>query len=88
MSQISPILFLALGLAAGLGHFAAIAREAHDLVRHRPAWHLILLRFGRLAVTIFVLVIASLQGWPALLAATLGFMAGRQIMLHRLGGAR
>ena len=27
MSQLSPILFLALGFAVGLAHFAAIARE-------------------------------------------------------------
>ena len=33
MSQLSPILFLALGFAVGLAHFAAIAREA-DLVTH------------------------------------------------------
>lgn len=88
MSALTSILFLALGLAAGLGHFSAIAREADDLVRGGPVLRLILLRLGRLAVTILVLVIASLQGWPALLAATLGFMAGRQIVLLRLGGAR
>jgi hypothetical protein len=88
MSQLSPILVLALGFAVGLAHFAAIAREA-DLVTHGgPASRAILLRLGRLAVTILVLVIASRQGWPALLAATTGFMGGRQIMLHRLGGAR
>ncbi|QJU58280.1 ATP synthase subunit I [Sphingomonas sp. AP4-R1] len=88
MSTLTSLLFLALGFAAGLGHFWAIAREADDLVRGGPAWRLILLRLGRLAVTILVLVIASLQGWPALFAATLGFMAGRQLVLYRLGGAR
>lgn len=88
MSLLAPILFLALGFAVGLGHFAAIAREADHLAHGGTALPAILLRLGRFAATILMLLIASRQGWPALLAAAVGFMGGRQIILRRFGRAR
>lgn len=85
MSPLLIPLFAALGLAAGLVHFVAIDREAVSLVGRGDLWHLIGLRLGRLLVTVAVLLFASRHGWPSLLAATLGFMAGRQIVMRRMG---
>ena len=88
MSLVTPILFLVLGLAVGLGHFAAIAREADHLAHGGTALSVILFRLGRFANTILMLLIVSRQGWAALLAAAAGFMGGRQIILRRFGHAR
>lgn len=88
MNVLTYVSFLVFGLAAGLGHFSAIAREADDLVGGNPALRPTMLRPGRLAVTTALLVIASLNGWPMLLAAFIGFMTGRQIVLIRKRDAR
>ncbi|WP_458440403.1 N-ATPase subunit AtpR [Pseudomonas aeruginosa] len=36
-------------------------------------------------MTLGVLLVAARQGWGGLLAAAAGFMAARQVVLHRLG---
>ncbi|WP_454884228.1 N-ATPase subunit AtpR [Sphingomonas oryzagri] len=79
------VLFAVLGLAAGLVHYEAIARETECLIDGGGAARLVGLRLGRLLFTIAVLVAASRHGWPSLLAATLGFMTGRQIVICRIG---
>ncbi|MBP2278501.1 hypothetical protein D9M73_73260 [compost metagenome] len=43
------------------------------------------LRLGRMLLTLGVLLVAARQGWGDLLAAAAGFMAARQVVLHRLG---
>lgn len=81
-------LFLLLGLAAGCAHFQAIAKDAEAIVRGRASPWLALLRIGRMLVTVAVLALAAWQGGWALLTATLGFMAARQVMIVRLGSVR
>jgi F1F0 ATPase subunit 2 len=78
-----------LGAVAGFCHFTAVARETDGLLIGKDgSLRLVGLRLGRLALTGAVLVIASRPGWPALLAATLGIMAGRQVVMCRLGTIR
>jgi F1F0 ATPase subunit 2 len=89
VSLIVPLtaLFVMLGMAAGALHFLAISRDAKALVSGRSGLAESGLRLGRMLVTIAVLTTAARQGWPVLLGATAGFMAARQIVLHKLRAA-
>ena len=78
-------LFALLGAGAGAVHFAALARDADLLVRGGSVLAAIGLRLGRAALTVAVLLLAALKGWPMLLAAFAGLMAARQMMIARLG---
>lgn len=80
-----PIVFALLGAGAGTVHFAALARDAHALVHGGSPFVAMGLRLGRLLLTTAVLVLAARQGWPSLLAATVGFMVARVVVLRRLG---
>ena len=66
-------------------HFAAIARDADLLVRGGSPLAAVGLRLGRMALTVAVLLLAALKGWPILLAAVAGLMVMRQMMIARLG---
>jgi len=82
-------LFAALGGGAGAVHFAAISRDADLLASGGSAWAMLGVRLGRLLLTFSIFTISARQGWPALLAAALGFVVARQIVvMHRLGTAR
>ena len=85
LSVLPFIIFAALGLIAGLGHFVAIAREADSLVGKAGPWRAIGLRLGRTVLTIVVLGAASRHGWPVLLTAAVSFLIGRQFVMNRLG---
>ncbi|RSX98866.1 ATP synthase subunit I, partial [Sphingomonas koreensis] len=65
-------------------HFLALAGDADGVVRQNGAWRQAKLRVGRIALTTFMLLFASLQGWAILLAAMLAWIAARQIVLYRL----
>lgn len=82
------LLFAMLGAGVGALHFAAISRDVDLLADGGSVGAMIGLRLGRLLMTVAVLAISARQGWPALLAATFGFMVARQIVLRRLGTAR
>ena len=85
MTPWAVLLFLLLGAAAGTAHYLAIAKDA-DLLAHGGSIMLSLgLRLGRMLLTLGVLLVAARQGWGGLLAAAAGFMAARQVVLHRLG---
>ena len=79
------ILFALIGGMAGAAHFLALAREARFLTQGGSALAISGLHLGRMVVTGLVLAAAAWQGLPTLLAATAGFMAARQVVLHRLG---
>ncbi|RDE05603.1 ATP synthase subunit I [Sphingomonas aracearum] len=81
------LLFFALGALAGAVHFAALARDADLLVRGGSALAVIGLRLGRMLLTVAMLVVAARQGWPALVAASIGTLVARQLVLRRLGAA-
>jgi len=85
MTALWIALFALLGAGAGAVHFAALARDADLLVRGGSPLAAIGLRLGRMALTIAVLLLAALKGWPILLAAFAGLMAMRQVMIARLG---
>lgn len=87
MKLLADALFLLLGAMAGGVHFAAISRDADALVRGGPALATAGRWLGRMLLTAAVLAMAALQGWPALLAATAGFLAARQVVVRRLGRA-
>ena len=75
-----------LGLVAGLAHFATLHGNARLWLqgRLRPA---LALQVARLALTVALLVVAARQGaWPLLLAIA-GFLAGRTVVMARLGRA-
>lgn len=88
MSIAIASLFLMLGLAVGYAHFLAIAKDAETIVTGRTTAWLAVLRIGRMLPTVAVLALAAWQGGWALLAAMLGFMAARQVMIARLGSPR
>lgn len=78
------ILFLMLGALAGSVHFAFIAKDADLLVHGGSALMTIALRLARLLLTAGILIAAALQGWPTLLAATIGILAARQVVVRCL----
>jgi F1F0 ATPase subunit 2 len=77
-------LFALLGAGAGAVHFAAIARDADLLVRGGSPLAAVGLRLGRMVLTVAVLLLATINGWPMLLAALAGLMAMRQVMIRQL----
>lgn len=77
--------FLLLGAASGAVHFAIIAWEARLTVAGGAAMLAAVARIGRLVLTVAALALAAVSGWPALLSASLGLMAGRQWALYRFG---
>ena len=83
--MLAVLLFVAWGVVAGSVHFTAIARNADRLVNAGPRNRIAPWRLGRLALTGLMLVVATLQGPSMLLASVAGFLAGRQIVLRRLG---
>ncbi|WP_454883318.1 ATP synthase subunit I [Sphingomonas oryzagri] len=85
MTALIALLFLALGAIAGATHFTAIAKDADLLVHGGPVIRAIGLKLGRLLFTATILVLAARHGWIDLLTATIGFMAARQYVIHRLG---
>jgi hypothetical protein len=80
-------LFLLVGALAGAVHFTLLARDAEALPAGGGAPRVILLRLGRFALSIAVLVMAALAGSAALLAAAAGHLAARQWALRRFGPA-
>lgn len=79
------LLFLALGLLAGVLHVLAIARDADLLVRSGLAWEVVGIRLGRMALTALVLLTAARAGGAMLAAATTGWMIARWLILRRPG---
>ncbi|WP_240502330.1 ATP synthase subunit I [Sphingomonas panacis] len=65
-------------------HFAMIAKDADLLVHGGSVLMAIGLKLARLLLTVTLLVVAALQGWPSLLAATTGVLVARQLVLRRL----
>ncbi|MDF0543925.1 ATP synthase subunit I [Sphingobium sp. H39-3-25] len=84
MNILLAILFLMLGTVAGSVHFALIAKDADLLVHGGSALIAVGLRLARLLLTAGILIAAALHGWPTLLAATIGFLAARQLVVRRL----
>ncbi|OAN65074.1 ATP synthase subunit I [Sphingomonas sp. TDK1] len=79
-------LFLTLGVVAGAVHFVALARDTDLLVRGESPTLAMALRLARIALIVVVLVLATRQGWPTLLAAALGFAVARTLVIRRIGG--
>ncbi|PHP21600.1 ATP synthase subunit I [Sphingobium yanoikuyae] len=84
MTIFFAILFLMLGAMVGTVHFALIAKDADLLVHGGSALMAIALRIARMLLTAGVLISAALQGLPTLLAATIGFLMARQLVLRRV----
>jgi hypothetical protein len=84
MIVLVPLVFLMLGAVAGAMHFAMIAKDADLLVHGGPVLMAIGLKLARLLLTVTLLGVAALQGWPSLLAATIGVLVARQLVLRRL----
>ncbi|AOH87281.1 hypothetical protein AWL63_24340 (plasmid) [Sphingomonas panacis] len=72
------------GCSGGTMHFAMIAKDADLLVHGGSVLMAIGLKLARLLLTVTLLVVAALQGWPSLLAATTGVLVARQLVLRRL----
>jgi hypothetical protein len=75
------------GAVAGTAYFAAVRASAARLAEGRPRVAVVLgvLRFGALAL---LLGFAARSGAPALLAAALGVLAARPMVMRWLGGPR
>lgn len=84
--MIAILLFLTLGVVAGAVHFVALARDTDLLVRGGLPVLAMVLRLGRIVLTAMVLVLATRQGWPTLLAAAIGFAIARTLVIRRIGG--
>lgn len=84
--MIAILLFLTLGVVAGAVHFVALARDTDLLVRGGSPTLAMALRLARIALIVVVLVLATRQGWPTLLAAALGFAVARTLVIRRIGG--
>lgn len=79
------MLFLIVGALAGGLHFVLLRRNADLFVRGGSVLSAIGLQFGRMGVTIALLVAAALCGWPSLLTCAAGVLLARQVVVHRLG---
>ncbi len=78
--------FLGLGAAGGAAHFHALAKDAAFTLQGGTA-KAIGLKAARLLLTAGLLTFAAQQGALPLLAATIGFMAARHIVIRRMGFA-
>lgn len=78
------LLFLILGAMAGTAHFMMIARDARLLVQGKGALSAIGLRLARFLLPTALLIVAARQGWPMLLAAAIGILIARQIVINLL----
>ena len=85
MTAVIALMFLILGFLAGALHFTLLRRNADLFVSGGSPLAAIGLQLGRMATTAGVLLIAALNGWVSLLAATAGLMAARQVVVRRLG---
>lgn len=83
MEQIAEFIIYALaGLVAGLVYFSVLYRVVQMHVSgDRPAIA-ILLHFGRLALAVGAFLGIAMQGALPLLAALIGFLAGRYAVTH------
>lgn len=79
------VLLFPLGVLVGTLYFVAIAWDADLLVRGGTVSAAIVVRPGRILLTVSVLTMASRSGWPALLATLAGIMTARCVVLRRLG---
>ena len=71
------------GTAAGWFHFISLSRVADLLVAVRIAG--VGLQVARFVVLGMFLWLCAKGGWPVLLAGAAGVMAGRALVLRRLG---
>lgn len=71
------------GTAVGWFHFASLSRVTDLLLAGRLAG--VGLQVARFALLGGFLWICSRGGWPVLLAGALGLLAGRTLVLRRLG---
>jgi hypothetical protein len=82
-------LWLAGGLALGVGYFLMVRRSA-DLILSKSRsgpWLGVALVLARLGSLGAVLVLAAMQGAGPLLAASLGLVIGRFVVMRALRGA-
>lgn len=86
MTMLLLAFFLGLGAAVGAAHFYALARDAAFTLQGAAA-KAIGLKAARLLLTAGLLAFAAQHGALPLLAATIGFMAARHIVIRRMGFA-
>ncbi|MCW3476415.1 N-ATPase subunit AtpR [Limobrevibacterium gyesilva] len=79
--------FLILGLLAGAAHFLALRENTRLYLEGRRHWLALAVQLARLTASSILFVLASLQGTGPLLAAALGFLLARAVVLSRLAGA-
>ena len=75
-------LWLLLGLACGIAHFALLQRNVHLYLNAGGMMHAIAVQLLRLAVTAAVLVFAAWHGALPLLLAAFGVMLSRPLVLR------
>ena len=87
---LAAVAFLAIGFLAAMLYFGGLWWTVSRLpgVRHPNGWYFgsLLIRFA-LLMAMFI-VILRVAGGAAGLASLVGFLAGRLIMVHRIGSAR
>ena len=81
---------LALGAALGLGFYIGLRATVNGIGRaRRPVARILTSLVVRFAIVLLVfLMLARYAGWPELVAAALGFMAVRPLVLLGAGGRK
>ena len=83
LDLLAPLLALTAGLAGGWAFFASLRRGVERWLAGGAGATLLLLQALRLLLMAALLAVAALAGAVPLLAATLGVLLARQLVLRR-----